>query len=100
MSVPRLLRLVALGVLGAVFAVQARGQDRAVTQLVDDEKFLQTHKVATDADGLLQYFRQQTLSKEERQTIQALVAQLASPVYKVREKAAVQLNELGTKALP
>src|SRR5690349_20090540 len=78
MSVTRLLALGALG-CWLLLPAPSHGQDKTSTPTADDEKLLQTHKIPTDAEGLLQFFRQQTLTGEDQQTIKALVADLASP---------------------
>jgi HEAT repeat protein len=63
-----------------------------------DESILKTAKLATDDKALLDFFRQRTLTDEQRVAIQALIKKLGDNVYKVREKATAELVARGSVA--
>jgi HEAT repeat protein len=63
-------------------------------------KFLQGAGVATDGPGLLEFFRKQTLSDEQRRAIGKLIVQLGDDSFQVREQATQELKALGPVAVP
>ncbi len=65
-----------------------------------DEEFLEKARVACTDDGLLQFFRQRTLTDAQRRQIVQYVENLGSPRFKLRQEATRQLSRLGEPALP
>lgn len=59
--------------------------------IAGDEKVLQAAKLKTDADSILEFFRQRTLPDDEREKYRTYVKQLGSEVFRLREQA---MNEL------
>jgi HEAT repeat protein len=54
----------------------------------------------TDGPALVAAFRKRTMSPEETDQIQALIANLGDKVYSARERAGLELVALGTKVVP
>jgi HEAT repeat protein len=69
-------------------------------QLARDVKLLQNAGVATDGPGLVEFFRKQTLSDEQRRAIAKLITQLGDDNFPVRERATQELKALGPVAVP
>jgi HEAT repeat protein len=65
-----------------------------------DEELLKHEKIATDAAGLLGFFRSRTLSEQDQETLHRMVRQWGSPSYKLRQKAWQHVLSKGTSALP
>ncbi len=65
-----------------------------------DKKLLQQAGIATDATGLLQFFRSRTVSDANRQRASELVKQLGDDDFDIREKAMKDLVALGPAAQP
>jgi HEAT repeat protein len=65
-----------------------------------DEQTLKPAGVATDAAGLLAFFRGRTLSPADQRKIDELVRQLDSPALREREEAVTRLVQVGRAALP
>lgn len=65
-----------------------------------DEALLKAAGVATDADGLLDFFRKRTLKEEDRARLAALVKQLGSTNYRERDRATRGLLAQGRPAVP
>src|SRR5437660_2045824 len=65
----------------------------------EDERLVKDARVATDADGLLAFFRQRTLSATDQRTIARLVRQLGSRSYAQREAASRRLVQWGPSVL-
>ena len=91
----------------------ARGEDEAAkiaTVLYSDyrevdcaataEKTLKAAKRATDGRAVLQLLRQNTLTREKRQTIKELIEHLGSDTFEEREKAEADIRQLGALPLP
>jgi hypothetical protein len=76
----------------------ARGQ--ADTQAAEDEKLLQSAKVAVDGPGLLEFIRKQVPSPADQRRITPLIERLGDKRFREREKAAAELIALGPPALP
>src|ERR1022692_3758810 len=57
-----------------------------------DEAVLRRAEVGTETDAIVKFFRQRTLSEEERPALEKLVRQLASSDYRVRAKATAELT--------
>lgn len=89
-------------VLGAVAALVliAAGPTGNEDESAADEAFLTQHKVATDGDSLLTFFRKRTLSPDDRRRLEALVRKLGDTSFEVREEAEKELMAAGTPALP
>jgi dihydrofolate reductase len=65
----------------------------------DDEKTLRSADVSPDAAGVLSYFRQRTIPESDRAAINALIEQLGSETFAVRERAATELVARGLPAI-
>jgi hypothetical protein len=65
-----------------------------------DVQLLKEHGIATNDAGLLEFFRQRTLTDANRERVERLVRQLADRSFRVREKASAAVIELGPLALP
>jgi HEAT repeat protein len=65
-----------------------------------DEQLLKAAKVATDGPGLLDFFRERTLTGANRARVVALVQKLGNPNYRTREQASTDLVSLGSIAVP
>src|SRR4051812_8974216 len=91
----------ALAVLlaGEVAARDARAAD-SDPELVYAEKTLSTAGVPTDGPALLRFFRERTLTEEERARLADAVRQLGDDDFDVREKAAADPNRAGRRSLP
>jgi hypothetical protein len=63
-------------------------------------KFLQGAGVATDGPGLVEFFRRQSLTDEQRRAIAKLILQLGDDSFPVREQATQELKALGPVAVP
>ena len=79
---------------------QATRPDNAQERLTADVKLLQDAGVKTDSPGLLEFFRKQTVSDEQRHDIGKLIKQLGADDFEVREQATEKLKTLGPAALP
>lgn len=75
--------------------------DSARSQVPDpsagDEKIVQAANLKTDSDSLLDFFRRRTLLDAKRDEYRALVKQLGSEVFRLREQA---MNELVKGGIP
>ncbi|HZT78914.1 MAG TPA: HEAT repeat domain-containing protein [Gemmataceae bacterium] len=69
-------------------------------ELAQHFQTLKDHKVATDGPTLLTYFRDRTLSDEDRAKLAAVVRQLGDDQFAVRERATQQLKAAGRAAVP
>src|SRR5262245_16986258 len=98
MPVRAALRLSALLPLALAAATALPAE--ADPELAIDVKTLQLAQVATDGPGLLAYFREHTLTDERRARLTALVRQLGSDSFLLREKASQELEAAGRLALP
>ena len=65
-----------------------------------DEAFLAQHKIASDGDALLGFFRKRTLSSDSRRRLEDLVKKLGDPAFQTREEAERELMAFGSAALP
>ena len=79
---------------------QAAPPDDAEKRLASDVKLLQAAGVQTDGAGLVEFFRKQVVSEEQRRNIGELIKQLGDDSFKVREQASEKLIALGPAALP
>lgn len=68
--------------------------------LSQDEQVLKNAGIATDGQGLLEYFRRHTPSAEEQAALKQRAAQLGSSVFAVRLKATDNLIKAGRSSLP
>src|SRR5262249_42782358 len=64
-----------------------------------DEKLLKEHGIATDGEGLVQFFRQRSL-KEVKEHLEGWVRDLGSASFHKRQEATQQLIQRGAPALP
>ena len=60
-----------------------------------DEQTLKAAKLSTDDAGLLQFFRDRTLSPQRRDQILALITRMGNDNYWIREQATLDLQGLG-----
>jgi HEAT repeat protein len=65
-----------------------------------DEALLKEAKVAGDGPGLLRYFRERTLTDQDRKRLERLVRQLGSKSFRQRQRAHAELVTLGPVTLP
>jgi len=65
-----------------------------------DEEMLRAAQVGTDGAGLLDFFRERTLTDSERRHLQELVRRLDDDDFAVRERATAALSDFGPPALP
>jgi hypothetical protein len=63
--------------------------------LAADEKALQAAGLKTDGDSLLKFFRQRTLTPDERAKVEELISQLGATAFKTREQASNALIARG-----
>jgi HEAT repeat protein len=66
----------------------------------DDERILRAAGLSTDGGALLDFFRKQTASEATQQRARALIEQLGSESFRVRERASGDLVALGPVVLP
>jgi hypothetical protein len=69
--------------------------DNASKQAALDEQALKTANIKTDSESLLDLFRRRTLAEGSRAVVQALIRQLGSDIYRLREQAAGELISRG-----
>ncbi|MCI0460552.1 MAG: PQQ-binding-like beta-propeller repeat protein [Gemmataceae bacterium] len=97
---------VLLGTLTLALAVGPSFGPRGLTQPADkipengDEKFLREAGIATDSAGLINFFHQRSLKEADRRSLEDLVHNLDSRVYREREAAKRDLIARGSLALP
>jgi HEAT repeat protein len=93
-----------LGLLSiACLVLLAGGPARAAAELeglAADEQLLKSAKIATDGPGLLNFFRERTLTGPNRARVVALVQKLGNPNYRIREQASTDLVSVGSIAVP
>src|SRR5262245_32970788 len=65
-----------------------------------DEQLLKRAHVGTDAEALLTFFRQRTLTDADRQLVTEQIRRLGDPEFAEREKASRALVARGTPVLP
>src|SRR5215204_4017612 len=70
------------------------------TQIDSDELTLKSHRLPTDTEGLLAFFRKRSLKDGDAKNIESLVRKLGSSVYREREPAAKELISYGSAAMP
>jgi hypothetical protein len=94
--IPRraLCLVAALGLLAAARAAEPDAE------VVLAEQTLKDAGVAADGPGLLRFFRERTLSEDERARLTDTVRRLGDDDFDVREKAGADLVRAGRKALP
>lgn len=68
--------------------------------LAADEAIVQGAGLPTEGAKLLEFFRKQTLTDDQRAKIKKLIAQLGDDTFKVREDASKQLVTFGPSAIP
>ena len=94
-------RLALAGLVGLLLRSPALAQSDTAspTQLAEDERTLQAHKIPTDGPGLQDYFRRRTASLADQAEIGRWVRLLGDPSYAVREDAGRKLIDRGPAAL-
>lgn len=88
----------ALMLLATFVASPARGAEPAAVQA--DERVLKEAKVATDAAGLIAFFRGRIPAEAVRDNVEELIKQLGNDDFQVRENATAALLALGAQATP
>src|SRR5262245_59303606 len=81
-----------------VVAALAAGAADPGSSLAGDERALKEAGVAIDADSLLDFFRQRTLSETTQQRLITLIKQLGADDFETRERATKELIGLGAHA--
>jgi hypothetical protein len=98
-----MLLLVRVPVLAALFLSadeSARTHLEVRKQAAEDAGVLEAARVPTDGPGLVRFLRKQILTPADERHVGALVRQLASRTFKVRDGAAVELIARGPAVLP
>lgn len=85
--------------LMAVAAAVGRSGEGAA-DLVQEEKTLREAGLKTDGLALLEFFRERSLTDEQRERLAALIHQLGDDTFVVRQKASMELARAGRAALP
>lgn len=88
---------------GALLFVQAAfawGQPPAPEELAGYERLLRDHNLPHEGPGLLKFFRDRTLSKEQIAQLAAKVERLSAASYADRTRAAAELVKAGQIAKP
>jgi HEAT repeat protein len=96
----RILRPAGLSVLlllAAAYAALAAAPDPLLAQ---DEKLLRDGHVTPDGPALLAFFRERTLTADQKARLAELVKTLGDDAFEVREKASEDLLKAGRLALP
>jgi hypothetical protein len=78
----------------------ARTHREGRQQTVEDLDTLKQAGVPTDGPDLVRFLRQQILTAADEQRVGELVGQLASPTFRVRDRAAAELTARGPAVLP
>lgn len=92
-----------LSFLATLFAAAdgpARTAFEAARQATEDATLLHRAGVPTDGPGLVAFLRRQILTEADRQAVAERVRRLASPTFKVRDRAAAELTRSGPAVLP
>src|SRR5436190_17670574 len=89
------MRLIAVAII-LVACLPVRAADDA--QKAADEARLQQADIKTDAESLLNFFRSRTVRVDQQQ-IKAVVRQLSSRSFSMRQKASTALIGMGAKAV-
>jgi HEAT repeat protein len=71
----------------------------ADSETAADEEALRAAHIPTDGPGLLTFFRERTLSEDERSRVEALIAQLGSDSFARRQEASAELVSFGSRAV-
>jgi HEAT repeat protein len=79
-------------------AIAVRAEEPSSASL--DEETLKRAAVGTDTPSLLGYFRDRTLTEQQRREIVGLIAKLGDDSYDVREEATETLRRRGALAAP
>lgn len=91
-----------VGLLTSLAAIRTQAQAPAENpndNTAADQSTLRNAGVATDAAGLVAYFRKLVLSDADREKIETLVQQLGSDKFAAREEASEKLVALGQPAV-
>ncbi len=75
------------------------GRLPAQDAVAEDEKLLKENGIASDAQGLLNYFRKQSPTAADRELLASLIRQLGAEEFEIREKAQARLREWHLAAL-
>jgi HEAT repeat protein len=73
--------------------------DQAADQKEIDETKLSAAKIKADGPALLEFLKSRTLAENERERVDALIAQLGASAFKVREQASQDLIARGPAVL-
>jgi hypothetical protein len=84
-----------------LFSASVRGAEPpARDESAEDEELLKAAGVAVTGPGLLEFFRQRTLTAADQERIKAQIRQLGDKSFRAREQAATALAARGSSALP
>jgi hypothetical protein len=84
-----------LGLTGFLLLGSAFPADPPASTVAQDEQVLKNAHVATDTEGLLKFFQKRTLAEGDRDKVKALIGQLGSDVFRLREQALTELIARG-----
>ncbi len=90
-------RLVFLGILAAVTGSASFAQKEDPPDA--NESILRNVGIKTDAESLLQFFRNRTLSDADRAAVRGLIRQLGAKSYRDREQATTELLARGSAVI-
>jgi HEAT repeat protein/outer membrane protein assembly factor BamB len=91
---------IALVAAAAVLLVAVRAADPPDLDTAYAEKVLQDAKIGLDAADLLKYFRDRTLSDEEKLKLASKIKLLGDETFSVREQASADLVRAGRVVVP
>jgi hypothetical protein len=72
---------------------------RELNPVAADEEVLKNASVATDGPALVDFFRKRAATDAQKERVKVLIRQLADSSFQVREKATMELIEIGTAAV-
>src|SRR5579862_796081 len=81
-------------------APQSIRADYSEEQLKADLKLFEAAKLPHGDKDLTDFFQSRMLSEKDRDRLAGLIARLSSNVYKEREQARIEIEKVGTPALP
>jgi hypothetical protein len=82
-----------------LFLAAALAQAPTSAETADDERLLAKAKIASDGPSLLGVFQKRTITEADRARIAALIKEMGSPKFAVRQTASKELLAYGSSAL-
>lgn len=99
-AVPRVLLVLVLVVfVGPRPPLAAQDPPPATDAVKEDQKTLKEADIADEPEALLNYFRQRTVSDEQRGEIVALIRQMGDASFEVRQQASSEVVKFGLAAV-